>query len=123
MNSEHPPYRLPYKQRYPLEPNHKKIFSYLLLRVLIGFILTDMKKVIVSLDDELAKELAKSPNMSETVREALRVYNGFISTGVTTAMKQSFDLIKKQNQETKERLDLLYDMIGTKIPTQTNWGA
>lgn len=54
-----------------------------------------MKKVLITLDDELAKELEKSVNMSETVREALRVYNGHISTDTVAGLRQSYRTLQK----------------------------
>lgn len=39
-----------------------------------------MRKLLVTLDDDLAKELSKYPNQNETIRTALRLYNEDIST-------------------------------------------
>lgn len=39
-----------------------------------------MKKILIILDEESSKVLEKFPNMSQTVRTALKVYNEHIST-------------------------------------------
>lgn len=66
-----------------------------------------MKKVLVVLTDDLAKELAKSPNMSHTVREALKVYNGDISTDTIQGLRESY----KNLQEYMETKFNYYDLV------------
>lgn len=78
-----------------------------------------MKKLLVSLPDDIAKELEKSVNMNETVREALRVYNGDIST---EGIKKSYTMLTKY-METKfeyydrmfAKLDKLISMLETRL--------
>lgn len=83
------------------------------------YIITGMKKLLVSLPDDIAKELEKSVNMNETVREALRVYNGDIST---EGIKKSYTMLTKY-METKfeyydrmfAKLDKLISMLETRL--------
>lgn len=53
-----------------------------------------MRKLLVTLDDELDKELAKYPNQNETVREALRLYNGDIGTDTIAGLRESYKLLR-----------------------------
>ena len=64
-----------------------------------------MKRVLIVLDDETAKELAKSRNMSATVRDALRVYNSHISTDTFTDLKWSYDVLRKTQLEHFEKMN------------------
>ena len=70
-----------------------------------------MKKLLLTLDDDTAKELAKYPNRSETLREAFRMYNGHISTDTLAGMGISFTNLLKNQEELKMRFDASYEMI------------
>ena len=61
-----------------------------------------MKKLLVVLDDELAKELEKYPNKSQAVREALKIYNEHISTDTIEGLRQSY---KSLQQNINSRFD------------------
>lgn len=49
-----------------------------------------MRKLLVTLDDDLSKELAKYPNQGQIVREALKLYNGDITTDTIAGLRQSY---------------------------------
>lgn len=70
-----------------------------------------MKKLLVVLDDETAKVLEKSPNMSQTIRDALAVYNEHISTDTMVKIKQAFEILLKSNRERQARDGELYEMV------------
>lgn len=70
-----------------------------------------MKTMILKLDDDTAKELAKYPNMSETLRESFRVYNGAISTDTLAAMRTAFERLRTNQETLGERFDLMYEMV------------
>lgn len=70
-----------------------------------------MRKLLVTLDDDLSKVLAEKPNQSEVVREALRLYNENITTGTLVGMRQSFVLLTKKLQDLEDRFTEQYDMV------------
>lgn len=81
-----------------------------------------MRKLLVTLNDELSKELAKYPNQSEIVRDALRVYNNDISTDTVRGLRQSYALIIKRlddsfakYDESFQKLDKLIDYLETRM--------
>lgn len=85
-------------------------------------ILTDMKKLLLTLDDDMAKELAKYPNRSETLREAFRIYNGHISTdtvvGLRASYKQLWNLMEGKFEvydAAFARLDKLISVLETRM--------
>jgi len=49
-----------------------------------------MKKMLITFTDEQAKELAKHPNMSEAVRNAVDIYNEHISTDTVEGLRLSY---------------------------------
>lgn len=66
-----------------------------------------MKRVLISIDDEAAKELAKSKNQSETVRHALKVYQSGISTETFAGIAASYKLTEKRLKEIDSKLDYI----------------
>jgi len=77
----------------------------------MGHILTDMKKILVVLDDELAKGLEGSANKSETIRNALRVYNEHILTDTVGGLRQSYKVLLKRLEEIDKKQDERYVMV------------
>lgn len=57
----------------------------------------------MKLDDELSKELEKFPNMSETTREALRLYIGLIPTSDT------IPILKKSYSDLWDKMDSKFE--------------
>jgi len=75
------------------------------------YILTDMKKRMISLDEKTANLLEKSPNASETIRQALMIYNEDISTDTLAGMRQAFRLLAEQQEKQHEELtNMLFEM-------------
>lgn len=74
-----------------------------------------MKRKIILLDDESANLLAKEPNASETVRQALKVYNEHISTDTLAGMRKAFTTMQQSQTELEqslgERMDYLTEVI------------
>lgn len=70
-----------------------------------------MKTINVVLDDDAAKELAKYPNMSETLREAFRLYDGHITTDTLAGMRQAFQQLQDSQRELTERFLEQYGMV------------
>jgi len=75
-----------------------------------------MRRLVVTLDDELAPLLAKCPNQNEVVREALRLYIGDITTdtraGIIASYKNIAVGMKKLQADIKEIDDKLNYMDG-----------
>ena len=63
-----------------------------------------MKKLLVVFDDETFNLLAKEPNMSETVRKAVKLYIGHISPDTIEGIRASY---KKIHEELKEQTSIL----------------
>lgn len=81
-----------------------------------------MKKLLVTLDDDLAKELDKFPNKSQIVREALKIYNEHIYTDTVEGLRQSYDTLRKfmatkfeGYDESFKRMDKLIDYLETRM--------
>lgn len=77
-----------------------------------------MKKLLITFDDGTATVLAKSPNMSETVRQAMMIYNEHISTDTLSRMRMSFENIKEtmlavqsEVKDMRQSFDAMYELI------------
>lgn len=66
-----------------------------------------MRKLLVTLDDELAKELAKYPNQNEIVRQALRLYIGDITTETVAGIRKSYQVLLHYMKESDSKLDYI----------------
>lgn len=66
-----------------------------------------MRKLLVTLDDEIAPLLAKFPNQNEIVRQALRLYIGDITTDTRQGIVTSYKIIAKTLREIDSKLDYL----------------
>lgn len=85
-------------------------------------ILTDMRKLLVTLDDDLDKVLAQYPNQNQIVREALKLYNGDITTDTIAGLRKSYDNLLRYTKSKHEyydqvfaRLDKLINVLETRI--------
>lgn len=66
-----------------------------------------MRKLLVTLDDDIAPLLAKYPNQNEIVRQALRLYIGDITTDTRQGIVTSYKIIAKALREIDSKLDYL----------------
>jgi metal-responsive CopG/Arc/MetJ family transcriptional regulator len=66
-----------------------------------------MRKLLVTLDDELSTLLEGYPNQNEIVRKALRLYIGNISTDTVEGLRASYQMIIKQLKEIDSKVDYL----------------
>jgi Arc/MetJ-type ribon-helix-helix transcriptional regulator len=85
-------------------------------------ILTGMKKLLVTLDDDMAKVLDKYPNKSQVIREALKIYNEHISTDTIEGLRMSYKhLLKNMDERFNhydacfERMDKLISVLETRM--------
>ncbi len=67
-----------------------------------------MRKLLLTLDDDMSKELAKYPNQSEVLREAFRIYKLDISTDTVAGMRKSFTVLKKYMESKFEYYDRVF---------------
>ncbi len=81
-----------------------------------------MKKLLITFTDEQAKELAKRPNMSEAVRNAVDIYNEHISTDTVAGLRQSYAVLLKRidqrfdvHDESFAKLDKLISYLETRM--------
>jgi len=74
-------------------------------------ILTGMKKLLIAFDDDTAHLLAKNPNMSQTVREAVAIYNEHISTDTVAGLRESYKLLMKNMDERFDHYDMCFERL------------
>lgn len=82
-----------------------------------------MRKLLITLDDELDNLLAGAPNQSEIVRNALRLYMHDISTPDTIAgLRESYSKLQSYMQSKSEnydrsfaKLDKLIEYLETRV--------
>lgn len=70
-----------------------------------------MRKLLVTLDDELSKVLEGFPNQNEIVRKATRLYTSNITTDTVEGLRASYTIITK----TLKELDAKIDYIASKL--------
>lgn len=70
-----------------------------------------MRKLLVTLDDDLSKKLATYPNQNEVVRKALRLYIGDISADSIEGLRVAFTLLDKQTKEIHSKIDYLTTLV------------
>lgn len=66
-----------------------------------------MKKLLVTLDDDLAKELERFPNKSEVIRKATRLYVQHILTDELAGMRTGYKVIGTYLQEIDKKIDYI----------------
>lgn len=66
-----------------------------------------MKNKLVSLPDELAKELEAFPNQNEIIRESLRLYIQHIDSNKLQGLQAAYKIIKLKLDEMDSKLDYL----------------
>lgn len=66
-----------------------------------------MRRLVVTLDDELAPLLAKYPNQNEIVRQALRLYIGDITTDTREGLVTSYKMVARMLKEIDSKVDYI----------------
>lgn len=66
-----------------------------------------MRKLLITLDDELDKELAAYPNQNEIVREALRLYISDITPATLQGLRASYAKLLKLSIEINGKADYI----------------
>lgn len=64
--------------------------------------------MLITFTNEQAEELAKYPNMSEAVRNAVNIYNEHISTDTITGLKKSYEILGKYMKSKFEYYDKVF---------------
>lgn len=82
-----------------------------------------MKKLLVVLDDELAKELKSYPNQSEVVRNALRVYIGHITPEVIKGLQVAYGKIHERLAGIELATEKIAQKAEVTIDKHSEWGA
>lgn len=70
-----------------------------------------MKRINITLDEETANLLDGKLNKSETIRQALLIHNGDVSTDTITGLRLSYDVLRKELKQQTELLQQLYELI------------
>jgi hypothetical protein len=63
-----------------------------------------MKRIIITIDDETAKVLAREKNQSAAVRDALKVYQSDVPTDTIGAMRTAFTALRKKQEDHEKML-------------------
>ena len=66
-----------------------------------------MRKLLITLDDDLSNLLAKYSNQNEIVRRALRLYIGDITTDDIEAIKSTYKIIARDLKEIDSKIDYI----------------
>ena len=66
-----------------------------------------MRKLLITLDDNLDPWLKRFPNQNEVVRKALAVYKEDITTDVVAGLRKAFRELKENQDRTNELLEKL----------------
>ena len=66
-----------------------------------------MRKLLITLDDNLDLWLGSFPNQNEVVRKALAVYKEDITTDVVAGLRKAFRELKENQDRTNELLEKL----------------
>lgn len=82
-----------------------------------------MRKLLITLDDEMDKVLASYPNQSDVVRKALRLYNGDITTESIKSIQLRLVKINQRLASIENGITKIADMGNVSIDKHTDWGA
>lgn len=83
------------------------------------YMLTDMKKLLVTLDDETANLLAHDKNKSATVREAIRYIKLDITPDTIEGLRKSYSQVARILKEMDSKLDYLAQKEESRKPHST----
>lgn len=64
-----------------------------------------MKRISITVDEETINLLAGKVNKSEMIRQALKVYNGDISTDTLAGMREAFRKLQQSQQEMEQSIN------------------
>jgi hypothetical protein len=70
-----------------------------------------MRRLLITLDDELDPWMARQANQSETVRNALNIYKGDISTDTIQGLRQSYTRLTKYMEDKFEYYDSVFKQL------------
>lgn len=82
-----------------------------------------MKRILVTIDDELYKELSTYPNKSGTLREAFRVYNSYMATDNLAGVMRSVIQVAKRLGAIENAVAKIADSANVTIDKHSEWGA
>ena len=84
-----------------------------------------MKRISITVDEETLNQLEGKVNKSETIRKALEIYNGDVSTDTLAGMRQAFRTSLQKQEEfelsVNERLEYMSELLeklNNKVPDQ-----
>lgn len=72
-------------------------------------IITDMRRLNITLDDETDHLLAQHLNQAEVVREAIRMYHGGITTETLSGLRVSYKQLRRFMEEKFEYYDKVFN--------------
>jgi len=67
-----------------------------------------VRKLLITLDDELDPWLAGQANQNQTVRNALLIYKGDISTDTVAGLRQSYKVLRAYMEDKFENYDQVF---------------
>lgn len=70
-----------------------------------------MRRLNITLDDETDTLLARHVNQAETVREAIRMYHGGITTDNMASIKQSYTVLTKFMEQKFDYYDRVFSQL------------
>ena len=73
-----------------------------------------MRRLVINLDDELDLWLSKQTNQNETVRKALELYKGDITTDTVQGLRESYKVLRNDIQagfDAQGEVNLLVDKL------------
>lgn len=76
-----------------------------------------MRRLVVNLDDDLDLWLGKQVNQNETVRKALELYKGDITTDTIPGLRQSYAILRTMMEEKFEYYDMVFAQLEKLINT------
>lgn len=82
-----------------------------------------MRKLLVTLDDEMDKVLASYPNQNDIVRKALRLYNGDITTESIKSIQLRLVKINQRLASIENAVTKIANMSNVSIDEHSDWGA
>ena len=66
-----------------------------------------MRKLLVTLDDDLSNLLAKYPNQNEIIRQSLRLYISDITPDTIEGLRASYTKVAKALKEIDSKVDYI----------------
>ena len=80
--------------------------------------ITDMRRLNITLDDETDTLLRQHVNQAETIREAIKMYHGGITTDTLAGLRKSYTQVLSKLEEHDEsfrRLDKLINILESRM--------